>query len=452
MNLLPQNEERWEQHLRSTLGTAPSANFGEWKARNQSALQELTVNETVAGVDSEAVFWKRKSFLRVSRAFAAVAALIVVALFLWPSGSVLPTAYSQTIAGIDQVQQLAWTVTSYMRYTSRDGLRTWIHKQREDRAFRAPGQFRETLYDDNDEPVRITITDLQLQQTLELNVKDKKALLRLPGSDHSMEPPFEYVGKIIREQKVDGDWSVRSLKLAGQMNIDGKNANIIRATLQSGFDKQRNRHDYFFDTDTKAFLGVWGPNDPSFDLDSIRSQNNLSEKEWSKGMPLGGFWHEVNTSPNLSEADFSLDPPAGYGIERYIEPTISEDEFIAFLRAASEFADGVFPDVPLVAYDRDSLNAEWEKPENARSLQANTLIALVDKFRMREIYQSPIKRFIDDQTQPDSFHYVGSGVKVGNSSDIVCWYRLKRGTGYRAVYGDLHVKDVSSESLPAIMP
>ncbi len=244
---------------------------------------------------------------------------------------------------------------------------------------------------------------------------EKKATLKQSSNaSHVPSSPFAYVGRIIREQKSEGEWIVRSVKLAGRQPFDGKDANVIRATLQSGISQSRQRHDYFFDASTKAFLGVWGPNDAVTDLDAFPDQNNPSEDEWSKMMPLGGLWHNVNTTPKLSAADFSLDVPAGYEIERQVAATVSEEEMLEYLLHACEFNDGHFPDTPTEVFDRDRLNAEWEKPETARTAQAQTLIELVDRFRMREIYESPLKRFVSDQTEPDSFHYVGSEVKLGD--------------------------------------
>jgi hypothetical protein len=366
---------------------------------------------------------------------------------------VLPSAFAHNIPGIDQVEQMVFRVTYYTRFTSKDGQRTWIGKQQEERAFRAPGQLRETRFDENGNVRTIIISDKQLGQSLQLDVPEKKATLKqLNSASHVPESPFAYVGTVIREQKSEGEWIVRSVKLAGQQAFDGKDANVIRATLQSGINQSRQRHDYFFDVSTKAFLGVWGPNDGVTDLDAFPDQGNPSEEEWSKMMPIGGLWHNLNTSPQLNAADFSLDVPAGYEIERQVPATVSEEEMLEYLRAACEFNDGQFPDTPTDDFDSDLLNAEWDKPETARSAQAKALIEQLDKFRMREIYESPLKRFVRDQTESDSFHYVGSDIEIGTANEIVCWYRLKRGTGYRAVYGDLQVKNVSQDALPAISP
>ena len=60
----------------------------------------------------------------------------------------------------------------------------------------------------------------------------------------------------------------------------------------------------------------------------------------------------------------------------------------------------------------------------------------------------PVGRFIKDNTVRDSFRYVGVGVKLGAADRIVCWYKLKTTDKYRAVFGDLTVRDVAPKELP----
>jgi hypothetical protein len=51
----------------------------------------------------------------------------------------------------------------------------------------------------------------------------------------------------------------------------------------------------------------------------------------------------------------------------------------------------------------------------------------------------------------NSVRYLGKGVKLGDKSRIVCWYKLKGAkdpTIYRVLYGDLSVKDVAPKDLP----
>ena len=63
----------------------------------------------------------------------------------------------------------------------------------------------------------------------------------------------------------------------------------------------------------------------------------------------------------------------------------------------------------------------------------------------------PICEFYGDSTVENSFRYLGKGVKLGDKTAIVCWYKLKDAkypNTYRVVYGDLSVKDVAAKNLP----
>ena len=46
---------------------------------------------------------------------------------------------------------------------------------------------------------------------------------------------------------------------------------------------------------------------------------------------------------------------------------------------------------------------------------------------------------------------MGKGVNLGDQNRIVCWYKLKDSDTYRAVYGDLSVKDIGADELPLIV-
>ena len=48
----------------------------------------------------------------------------------------------------------------------------------------------------------------------------------------------------------------------------------------------------------------------------------------------------------------------------------------------------------------------------------------------------------------DEHGYAGTGVKLGDASRIVFWYRPAGADKFRALYGDLHTGDVSAEQLP----
>ena len=58
----------------------------------------------------------------------------------------------------------------------------------------------------------------------------------------------------------------------------------------------------------------------------------------------------------------------------------------------------------------------------------------------------PLLQF--EGAEPKSFRYVCAGVKLGDAGRIVCWYKLKSTGKYRAIYGDLTIKDVEPKDLP----
>jgi hypothetical protein len=47
----------------------------------------------------------------------------------------------------------------------------------------------------------------------------------------------------------------------------------------------------------------------------------------------------------------------------------------------------------------------------------------------------------------DDYAYLGAGKTVEQKDVVVFWYR-KSGGAYRAIYGDLSIKDITAEDLP----
>lgn len=382
------------------------------------------------------------------------ASVVVISGFAWlssGSGTVGPAAFAMQIPGVDNVESMTWTDTYYSRVTSKDGSKDWIQKERRLRAYRHPGQYRETIPDQNGDPRMVVITDERSGRILELNLKDKQAVLKSSAHHRDIRGPFAWVGDEIRDRKNTASVRVKSVSLQEQTNLDGKTANVVRAIAQDVNLGIEVRHDFLFDPDSKRLMGVWAPNDANFEFSTAEKNHRDAGSDWSKMEPIAALQHEIELSPKLNPGDFSLDPPPGFTLEKIAPATVTEDEMIAYLRAAAGFNGSTFPDSPFLAYDRDKLNAAWEKDESARSAEANQLIEIVNRIRMREIYQPPVKQFTDDHATPESFHYVGSGVTLGQADRIVCWYRLRATKSLRAVYGDLSVKDVSESDLPLIL-
>lgn len=241
---------------------------------------------------------------------------------------------------------------------------------------------------------------------------------------------------------------VKSVSLQGRKEIDKIQANVVRAMIDKGDDQGYGRHDFLFDVKSRRLVGIYHPNENSFDPETAPERHQTPEKRFSSLFPVAGWEHEIVLDPKLDAADFGLDPPAGYAYQAMAKPTITEDEMAAYLGAAARFNDGVFPDSPYAAFDSAKFNAACKKADSARTPAEEDMIRLHDKFLMREVYRSPVRQFVEDHTEPGSFHYVGAGAKVGQADRILCWYTTRGGTKHRAVFGDLSVRDVAATELP----
>jgi hypothetical protein len=451
MNSLPQDQD-WEERLQTGLGFAPRPDFDTWCAQHTA---DVTALQTTRSVTMPSETRPELRQLQPNRGFRPmlkwVAALLLIAvglLCLSPGDSVNSKTFADAIPGVDDVQAMTWTDTYYCRYTSKDGQRSWIATERRLHAYRHPGQYRETMLDQKGEVISIHITDNRAGRMLALDVKAEQAVLKFPTYSRGERAPFAWVGDEIRERANGKSLRVRSLSLQGAKEIDKIRANVLRAKVQSVDNQATFHQDFLFDVASKRLVGIWQPNEADLEFETAVDSTKLAEAEWSKWQPVAVLTHEIVLKPKLDPAEFSLDPPVGYAFEKQAKPTVTEEEMLAFLGAAARFSDNQFPDSPEVAYDRDKYNAASSKELTARTAAEQEMIEIRDKILMREIFKSPIKQFEEDQTLPNSFHYVGSDVKVGQADRIVCWYKPRSSKMYRAVFGDLSVKDVTEAELP----
>jgi len=283
---------------------------------------------------------------------------------------------------------------------------------------------------------------------LVLDLKDKKAVLKAPVGRADVRGPFAWVGEALRDRLVAKTLRVKSVSLLGRKEIDNIQANVVRAMIDRGDDQGYALHDFLFDVNSKRLVAIWIPKENDFDLETAPERKQPAEKQFSSSFPVAYWEHEIVLDPKLDATDFSLDPPAGYAYQALAKPTITEEEMVAFLGAAARFNGGIFPDSPYAAFDQAKFNAAGMKAAAAQTPAEQELIRLHDKFLTREVYRSPVLQFVEDHAEPDSFHYVGAGAKVGQADRLLCWYTTKGATKPRAVFGDLSVRDVSPSEFP----
>jgi hypothetical protein len=396
------------------------------------------------------------------KAAQAIAASLLVALgAMWfRSGESLDSsAFAQTISAVDAAQTVTWTGTVFWRATGKDGKRTWLKPERHLHAYRHPGLYRETTLGEDGNPQRISVRDVRAQRELVLDPKKKKAVLKMWAPDPSEGAPFAWVGDALGDRRLATGLSVKSLELVGaKQNGTGK-ANVFRITFSVGAPLT---FDVWIDAESKQLLETHEPGSDTFDPTTAADRDNPPEAKPSRLTVAGRIESEIVLGAKLDPSLFSLDPPSGFELERLTPPTVTEDEMVEYLGATARFNGGTFPDRPFAsgvdekALAGDASKSREQKARNSallkspqdRSQVEQKMIELRAKYIGQGVLDLPVHRFVEDQTVPKSFCYLGTGVKIGQADRIVCWYKLKSTGEYRAVFGDLTIKDVSPQDLP----
>ena len=239
----------------------------------------------------------------------------------------------------------------------------------------------------------------------------------------------------------------RELELVGRRQTKTGEVNVFRTAF---FDKANSRdwsYDFWIDAKTKQLVAVYVPGANIYDPEKDPVRDNPPEKEWFTSEPILSVKHDINFEAELPESLFSLEPPEDYSIEHQPRHWVTEEEMVDFLGILAEYNNKTFPDQP-VTPSSDKINEIYEMPEKERTVSEQKLLETMDYYKMASLNMMPIRHFVQDQTVEKSFRYLGKGINLGDQDRIVCWYRLKDTNSYRAVYGDLSIREVAPEDLP----
>ncbi|MHB0958166.1 MAG: hypothetical protein ACYC6N_04300 [Pirellulaceae bacterium] len=361
----------------------------------------------------------------------------VCALLLWISG---PETYSfaQTVKAIDNAETITWRMTSYDRRYSLDGKRTWLKTNRITIAYRNPGLYRATSYDGDGNVSGVEITDSKINKTLSLNMKSRNAVWTNRPHYSVHDPlacgPFSWMAETLKTKPIE---------LVGQREVNGATANVFRYHLSG----DGTSFDVWIDAASKQLVGASSPGADVFDPMSMADRDNPPEPKISKGEILGSIIDEIVFDAKLDAGLFNLMPPEGFEVlEEPPLPTVTEAQLIEWLDVTARFNDGMFVDTA-DGVDHEKHNAAAGKDKAARTDVEQTFLDLW-LMHISNRHSYPIWDFADQYAVPGSFQYLGKGVKLGSADRIVCWYKLKSTGTYRAVFGDLTVKDVTPKDLP----
>lgn len=347
-------------------------------------------------------------------------------------------AFSQIIEQIENAKTVTWRLTFYNHVVSKDGRRTWVETETREMAYKAPGLYWEALHPTMHGQIEhTTITDAVNLRSLSLVPAEKKAYLRemavTPGSARG---PFAWY----KEQMSEPD-----LQWVGKRTTAHGEVNVFRKIIEKGRgDPSR---DFWVDAKTKQLVLVQSPGADVYDPETDPLRDQPIEKAWSTAKPACFVMSDINFDARLADSLFGLVPPPDYTVEIEHRAYVTEQEMIDYLGIMAEYNDGTFLDQPY-SVDSDRLNEIYDKAREHRTAAEQKLLDTTHRYKMASLNMMPTGHFIEDSTVKESFRYLGKGVKLGDKDRIICWYKLKDTGAYRAVYGDLSVKDVAPDDLP----
>jgi outer membrane lipoprotein-sorting protein len=417
--------------IQSAFGDPPQSNFDSWIEVHKDALSYLDPKVMKA-------YSSRKRFLRRAVSYSAVAAVLLVALFIIFTPQ--ENAFAQTIETIKQAKTISWTIDWYNREYSVDGKRSWLKRTpRWERSFQVPSRYRDVRYADDGTITSVTIEDTMAKEILRLDMQKRTAMLTKESSGQfSGGHPFDNIIDILEKE---------SVQYVGKKNMDGVETNVFRnhRKYSHGFEQST---EIWLDTKSKQIVRTCTTRGNTFfDPQTDADRDKPAEPQVSEGTIAGVIEKNINFDAQLSPTLFSLTPPEDFVIvEAPQKIKVTEEKMIQWLQLSAEANGGEFLEL------ERGFNMAWHNTIGGKSEGEHT----ESEKKYLEAYRTnmlegnfiPVQDFVNAFVEAGSFRYLGKGVRLGDKEKIVCFYKLRDTGIYRAVYGDLRVAEIKTDDLP----
>ncbi|OHB78277.1 MAG: hypothetical protein A2V98_15065 [Planctomycetes bacterium RBG_16_64_12] len=439
---------------------APSlTDFDTWQRRHPEALACLRPERFAASA-------KRRRIMNriVSTAAATVfAACAYFGMAYFGRPTDCSTVLAEVRTQIENAKAITWKCTWFTDVMDKELKTLWVETTSDRYAFRAPGLYRQDLYREG----RVTfsrITDNVGLRELRVNHQTKEATLcELTIPQDEPRGPFLAISA---NRLGDLQW-------LGRKEIDGRAVNVFRSTEKHNPLKFRGEvpktgwsTDYWVDVHTKRLVRCQWPGTDIYNPENDPLRNNPpgAKTGWIR---QGICWiqHDIVYDVESDDSHFSLEPPKGYALTVVPRPQVTEKDMVEHLGVMAEYYGNTFPDrydeaarrfdeavrgraVPAWSVSGEELDSFEMKSAQDRTPAQNKIVKARQRYIGSGLNLGPFRHFIRDHTVEGTWQYVGKGVKLGDKDRIVCWYKLKGAETYRAVYGDLSVKDVAQNVLP----
>ncbi|MHC4537430.1 MAG: zf-HC2 domain-containing protein [Planctomycetota bacterium] len=258
-------------------------------------------------------------------------------------------------------------------------------------------------------PTMTMILDLESSKMLVLDDSDKTAAyVDISGTVGERHQSFvKFLREVITKIK-------DNYQELGEQEINGQKAIVFEATGPNESVK------------------IWA--DPETAL-PIRIEFTLGQ--------MSAIMKNFQINPPVDDSLVNMDVPDGYALAKTdLDMTdVTEKDFIESLRIwAKVIRDGTFPD------EISSESAMKQVPALGAKLTALNL-SEKEGTQMGLNFGKGLMFHQILQTQGQC-HYAGQGIKLGDASKAIFWYKPQGSATYRVIYGDLSVKDIAEADLP----
>lgn len=275
-----------------------------------------------------------------------------------------------------------------------------------------PSHFRQELLNGF-----VNISDLQTGKVMGLDTVNKRAtvfnMVKIPdsakGSTHLNQ--FESMRDALRQAMSDPDTNVTPL---GESEVDGRKVLGFRFAIPL------------------QPMTVWADPETKF---PVRIESSFAGPPKTDVVMKN---YEFNVE--LDESLFRLEIPEGYQImELDVDASaLTEEDFVIALRRCCESSDGEFPSgVDLVSASKYSaayvVKMGIDKDTGPTAEQLKEVLLISRGFR-----------FAIMLGESSDAHYAGKGVKQGDASVAVFWYKPNETEDYRVLFADFSFKEQST--------
>jgi outer membrane lipoprotein-sorting protein len=269
----------------------------------------------------------------------------------------------------------------------------------------------------------VSIMDMTHGKILILNPADKSAMLleEPPGQGGGPAPKRDAATMMIEDMR----------RLAGKDN-EPVGEKVIGDVRARGFRVKEQGQD----------MTIW--------VDPQKKLPVLIEFSGRSGnIDYRGTFSDIRLDVELDDALFRLDPPEGYTLRKAnarMKMTF-EEAVVRWLRNYTKASGGRFPAKLNDFDDYVKVVSAANKKAFAKEAKAKEAKVILDPAVFEDGLAGAFLAGYCEKLK-DQYGYKPDGVKLGDAKTIVFWYKPEGQDKYKAVYGDLHVGEVTEAELP----